>query len=213
MSENRDIIYIKLKQHNVVYDRKVTLNDVGSYESTNEPVLRQIKQISLHSFPEKKKKSQMEFFSVMKVIQLIHEKYPNLQVESIGEKDFIVEYLSQPSPAAWINTLKLVLLCVLIFFGSAFTIMAFNNDVSVTDVFDRFYLQVMGSKKPEISELEIAYSVGIAVGILVFFNHFGKKKFSSDPTPIQVEMNKYKSDMDDTLIANGDQKGHEEDVT
>lgn len=33
------------------------------------------------------------------------------------------------------------------FFGSAFTIMAFNNDVSVGDVFSKLYFQVTGSIK------------------------------------------------------------------
>lgn len=213
MGESRDILYIKLRQHTIVYDRKVTLNDVGSFESTNEAALRQIKQISLHSFPEKKTKSQMEFFSVLKIYELIHEKYPQLLLENVGEKDFVVEYLSRPKPPAWVGAIKLALLCILIFFGSAFTIMAFNNDISVTDVFDRFYYQIMGKAKPDLSELEIAYSVGIAVGIIGFFNHFGKKKFSSDPTPIQVEMTKYKKDMNDTLIENADRKGHEQDVS
>lgn len=209
----QDIIYLKAKQHNMVYDRKVTLADIGTMECADESVLRQVKQITLHNFPRKNQKSQMEFFSVLKVIELIHEKYPNVQVESIGEQDFIVEYLSGlPSPK-WIGYVKLAVLCVIIFFGSAFTIMAFNNDVSVTGVFERFYQQLVGAEKPMISQLEISYSVGIAIGILVFFNHVGKRKFSTDPTPIQVEVTKFKQDMDATLIENAERKGHGEDVS
>lgn len=209
----QEIIYLKAKQHNMVYDRKVTLSDIGKMECANESILRQVKQLTLHNFPVKKQKSQMEFFSVLKVIELIHEKYPNVQVESIGEQDFIVEYLSGlPSPK-WIGYVKLAVLCVIIFFGSAFTIMAFNNDVSITGVFERFYKQLVGVEKPDISQLEIAYSIGIAIGILVFFNHLGKRKFSSDPTPIQVEVTKFKQDMDTTLIENAERKGHGEDVS
>lgn len=33
--------------------------------------------------------------------------------------------------------------------------MAFNNDVSVGEVFNRFYQQVMGKEKPKVSEIEI----------------------------------------------------------
>ena len=43
------------------------------------------------------------------------------------------------------------------FLGAAFTIMAFNNDVSVGEVFDRFYQQVMVKEKPKLSEIEIFY--------------------------------------------------------
>lgn len=213
MTGNQDVIYINAKQHNMVYDRKVTLQDIGSITCANKGMLHQVKQMKLHSFREKKQKSQMEYFSILKVIELIHEYYPNATIESIGEQAFIVEYISGMQPAKWWGYVKIIILCIIIFFGSAFTIMAFNNDVSVTGIFERFYKQIMGQEKPTISELEISYSIGIAVGILVFFNHIGKRKFSSDPTPIQVEIHKFKKDMDDTLIENADRKGHEEDVS
>ncbi len=157
--------------------------------------------------------AQMEFFTMLRVISLIQEKYPQVQVESIGEQDFIVEYQTKTPAPAWMNHCKVAILCIVIFFGSAFTIMAFNNDISVTEIFTRFYEQLMGQEKPAVSELEIAYSIGLAVGILVFFNHFGRRKFSIDPTPIQVEVNKFSSDCEDTLIENADQRGHEEDAS
>ena len=57
-----------------------------------------------------------------------------------------------------------------------------------------------GADKPEISELEIFYAIGLAVGIILFFNHIGKKKLSDDVTPIQVEMDKHNKDTYDTII-------------
>ena len=90
--------------------------------------------------------------------------------------------------------------------------MAFNNDVSVTGVFERFYGQLTGMEKPAVTEIEICYSIGLSVGIMVFFNHFGKKKITMDPTPIQVELRKYEADMADTLIQNASRKGHNQDA-
>ena len=116
------------------------------------------------------------------------------------------------APEQTMETLKIVVLCIVIFLGSAFTIMAFNNDVSVGEVFDRFYKQILGGDKPTVSEIEIFYCLGLAVGILVFFNHIGKKKITSDPTPIQVEMRKYQKDVDTTFIENAGRRGHEHDV-
>ncbi len=45
------------------------------------------------------------------------------------------------------------------------------------------------------------------MGILVFFNHIGKKKITSDPTPIQVEMRKYEQDVDMAFIENAEERG------
>ena len=47
--------------------------------------------------------------------------------------------------------------------------------------------------------IEISYSIGLAVGILIFYNHFSNKKASKDPTPLQVEMIKYDKDIANAL--------------
>lgn len=48
--------------------------------------------------------------------------------------------------------------------------------------------------------LEYCYSIGLGVGIIIFYNHFGPKKLTKDPTPIEVEMRKYERDINQTLI-------------
>ena len=62
------------------------------------------------------------------------------------------------------------------------------------------------------SVLELTYCVGLIVGILVFFNHFGGKKFTVDPTPMEVEMRLYENDIQTTLIENYSRKEQEMDV-
>ena len=210
-----DTLYLKIGKNVVVTDRRVTLGDVAKMECTDQAALRQIRQKKLYSFraeDDKKKKNTLVVFSVLKVIELIHEDYPNLDISNEGEKDFIIEYIPNPEKPKWINALKTVALCVVIFFGAAFTIMAFNNDVSVGDVFSKFYRQVMGKESSGVTELEICYSIGLAIGITLFFNHVGSKKITPDPTPMQVEMRKYEKDIDTTFIENAERKGHSIDV-
>ena len=101
---------------------------------------------------------------------------------------------------------------VLKIFGSAFTIMAFNNDISVTDVFDKLYGQVTGTKADGVNELEVCYCIGLGLGIILFFNHVGRKKITPDPTPIQIEMRKYETDLDTAFINNAERRGHSVDV-
>ena len=143
---------------------------------------------------------------------MIHEDYPNLEVSNEGESDFIIEYVKDLEKPFWMNMVKTVLLCILIFFGASFTIMAFNNDVGVSDVFSKFYYQVTGQESGGVTELEICYCIGLAVGIIVFFNHVGHKKITHDPTPIQIEMRKYENDLDTAFIDNAERRGHSIDV-
>lgn len=202
-------IYIKASGNCVVYDRNITLGDVLKIECTDIGMLRAVKQMDLYRFSHE----HAVVFSILKVIERIHKDYPNVEIQNCGESDFIVEYRKSMLKNQFIEKLKLVLISIIVFFGSAFTIMTFHNDIGIEDVFDRFYTQLTGEEKPMVTELEISYSLGIAAGIIVFFNHFSKKRLSKDPTPLEVEMKKYEKDLIDTKIATSEEKGHSEDVS
>ena len=61
--------------------------------------------------------------------------------------------------------------------------------------------------------LELSYSVGLAVGITVFFNHIGGRRITKDPTPIEVEMRVYEQDVNKSLIETADREGKTIDVS
>lgn len=211
-----EILYLKADLHSLVYDREVRMKDVMKIEGSNPDLVYQVGQMRLYEFTKEndadKGKNPMVVFSILKVIEDIHKENPNVIIQSFGEQDFIIEYAKEPEKKKWMEILKLVLICIITFFGAAFTIMAFNNDVSVQDIFEKFYGQAIGGSKPPVTELEIGYCIGIAIGIIVFFNHIGKKKITPDPTPIQVEMRKYEEDVDSAFIQNASRKGHNQDV-
>ena len=130
-------------------------------------------------------KKQRYVISVLKIIACIHEQYPRLEIQNLGETDIIVTYENQKTPPLLWHILKVILVSAVIFFGSAFSIMAFNNDVGVTKLFGQIYELIMGKKTDGFSVLEVTYSIGLAIGILIFFNHFGKERFTVDPTPMK----------------------------
>ena len=216
MGVKSETLYLKIDQNTIVMDRHVTLGDIAKMECTDASIVRQLKQKKIYTFAEpmskRKQKNQMKVFSILKMIELIHEEYPNVDVSNEGEKDFIIEYIPNLNKPKVINTIKTAALFVIIFFGAAFSIMAFNNDVAVGDVFAKFYYQVMGTPSDGVTEMEICYSIGLAIGITLFFNHVGKKKITPDPTPMQVEMRKCEKDIDTTFIENAERKGHSIDV-
>ena len=205
----QETVYVKAAGNCIVYDRQVTLGDVLKIECTDVAVKRMVKQMDFYSFNHE----HSVVFSILKVIERIHVDYPNVEVVNCGEEDFVVEYMKSTVKSPWMERFKLLIISIIVFFGSAFTIMTFHNDVGIEDVFARFYLQLMGTEKPMVTELEISYSIGLAVGIIVFFNHFSKKKLTKDPTPIEVEMKKYNKDLILTKVAEAETKGHKEDVS
>lgn len=214
MSTDKKILYLKVERNTLAKDRNVKLSDVATLLCSDESVTRQLKQLKIYTFSDDKKapKEQEQVFSVMKLFEMIGKEYPGIQIENIGEVDFVVEYKKNGEPAKWAEYVKAAVLSVVIFFGGAFTIMAFNNDIGVTDVFAKFYQQVIGRQSNGVTELEICYSIGLSIGVLLFFNHFGKKKITHDPTPVQVEMRKYEKDIDDTFIETAERGGKSIDV-
>ncbi len=118
----------------------------------------------------------------------------------MGAADIIVSYEKEKQKSQLLQGIKVLIVTLITFIGSAFSIMTFNNDVDVAKLFAQIYKQTTGVPKRGLTVLELSYSVGIAVGILIFFNHFGKKKFSADPTPMEVEMRTYENEIQTTLI-------------
>jgi len=208
-------LYIKIDRNSCVAQEKVLLSDVAKVACERQDVLRKVKNIVVYNFaiPQKDGKRHTTIsMSILKVIELIHGACPGCLIVNEGEKDFVIEYQKQEQKNSWFDKIKTVFLCIIVFFGSAFSIIAFNNDVSIEEIFYQFYQQVMGRAPTGPAELEVCYCIGLAVGITVFFNHVGPKKITHDPTPLQVEMRKYENDLDMTFIENASRKEHNVDV-
>ena len=84
--------------------------------------------------------------------------------------------------------------------------MTFNNDVDIPSLFEQLYTQVTGQPTTGNTTLEISYSIGIGLGVLFFFNHFGRIKLTDDPTPMQVQMRLYEDDVNTTIIEDNSRK-------
>ena len=90
--------------------------------------------------------------------------------------------------------MKILFVSVILFCGASTTIMCFHSDAQLPLIFQNFYYMFYGENKELPLLLAVPYSIGLGVGILVFFNHFSKFAMSKDPTPIEVEMTTYEKE-------------------
>lgn len=212
MPSSQDTLYIKGERDVEITKTDVTLGDILTFECSNKTVIPKVKTMKILKIPDNGKKEQRFVISILKIIACIHEQYPNLDIQNLGETDIIITYENQKTPGKLFHILKTAFVIVLTFCGAAFSIMAFNNDISVTKLFSQIYEAMTGAKSSGFTILEISYSVGIAVGILMFFNHFGKKRFTVDPTPLEVQMRLYENDIQTTLVEDASRRKEELDV-
>lgn len=204
-------LYLKLNEISEVHDKNVFLKDVAELYSDDSAVLNKCKALKIKTIHQDRGKRYVE--DVLSVIQKITEMDSTIQVNNVGETDFIIDYQREKPPRLWWQWLKTIAVALICFSGAAFAIMTFNNDASVTDVFKEIYRLVLGEEPAQMYVLEISYSIGLAVGILVFFNHFAVWKLSTDPTPLEVEMRLYEDNISKTLIQNDGRKESGIDVT
>ncbi|MHA9738834.1 stage V sporulation protein AA [Robinsoniella peoriensis] len=193
-----DTLYLKIDQNVQVHDDSVFLKDIAQLECSNKAIENKIKTLKLDN-PTGHKPGR-HVMSVMEIITQIHGIYPSLEVNNIGESDFIITYEKPKQPSQAFSWLKTIFVCFLSFFGAGFSIMTFNNDVSITKLFAQLYEQFTGTISDGFTILEISYSIGLGLGIIIFFNHFAGKKLTADPTPMEVQMRTYEDDINKALI-------------
>ncbi len=205
MSTTNVTIYMNAQQNVELQSEDVYVKDIGSLTCSDEHVLARVKTIKLHHF--KKDEPKRQVISMLKVIEEIEKLYPNVSVQSMGEAETLIEYIDVNKHKGFVQWIKLAFVALISFFGTAFTIMAFHNDIGINDVFSKVYEMVMGQPGNGYGILELAYSLGLAIGIIVFFNHIGGRRITKDPTPIEVEMRIYEEDVNKALIATADREG------
>lgn len=190
-------LYIQIDSNIEVTNPHVYLQDIAKLLCTDSKILNKLRVLPIIDFNTIDNKQYI--FSILDLTQKILQKEPSLTVENIGEENFIITYQKQ-KPSAILQRLKVIFVCFGAFFGSAFSIMTFNRDADVGSLFQKIYTQVTGEISSGFTILEISYSIGIGIGVLFFFNHFGKIKFSAEPTPLQVQMNQYENNVNSTII-------------
>ncbi|MBQ6553713.1 MAG: stage V sporulation protein AA [Firmicutes bacterium] len=152
--------------------------------------------------------------SVTDIIAKINAAFPDCDISNVGETDTVIEYDSPSKRESGAKVFfKTALVSVMLAAGSATAIMSFHSDAQMSRVFETYYRIFFGTRSVDPAVIHLPYSIGLAVGIIVFFNHFTGKKLTSDPTPIEVEMSTYESDVTDNIIdtLNAQRKKNEAD--
>ena len=206
---HQEVLYLKLNKDVETNSGVVFLKDMGSLFCKDDTIVNRCNSLKVCTLKESQSR---KVISVMKIIEMITDVYPGIQIENIGETDIIIERIKSEKKGVYRKLPKIIFVSLISFFGTAFTIMAFHNDIQIQELFNNVHVMITGQKSNGHSVLELSYSVGLCVGIIVFFNHIGGKRISSDPTPIEVEMRIYEEDVNQTLIDNAERMNIEVDI-
>ena len=204
------VIYVMAKQNVEIKNDEVLLSDAASIYCEDAVVKAKANAMCIYKFREGQEPRVV--ISMMKIIEMLTTLIPGATIESIGEKAILLEKIPAKKYNSNMIPWKIAFVAAVSFFGTAFTIMAFHNDVGISDVFARMYEIVTGAKSSGCTALEISYSVGLCLGIIIFYNHVGGRRITKDPTPLEVEMKIYEQNVNMTLVETAEREGIEIDV-
>lgn len=198
------VIYIKLSESVLAENRKVTIKDVSKVICENPDIKYEVEKIELMTFSHVKQGQQV--ISSLDIIEEIQKRCKDCQIVNLGVPEVIVYYKTYDPSDRVKQILKFILVCLIAFLGAGFSIVSYNSDVNLVGQLDLLQNLFVGDSEAGSTIAGIAYSVGLLIGIVVFFNHGANKKFTDDPTPLQVQMRQYEQQVNQTIIVDAERK-------
>lgn len=193
-----DTVYISLKRRICLQanQRRISFFDVAEVEA-NETMQPILEKIVVKTVPPSA--GNVVIVTVLDVIQALKKTMPDTKAVVAGETETIVSLQPPGKPASlW----KIVFVWLILFAGAALTIMNFHEDVSMAKVHILLYEKLTGTKVEKPLLLQIPYSIGLGLGMIMFFNRLGQKRLNEEPGPLDLEMFKYDEDINCYLAAN-----------
>ncbi|WP_415815892.1 stage V sporulation protein AA [Mesobacillus thioparans] len=187
-------IYIRMRNRvQVKPEESLLLKDIAQIISSEE-IYQDLSSLEVKKISPK---DHIHIIDVMKVIHFITGIYPDHEVQAVGPAQTIIEVIYKRKG---MSIPFFILVWFLLFFGAALTIMNFHEDVSMQTVHERLYFIMTGKEVAKPLLFQIPYSIGIGVGMILFFNHVFKKRLNEEPSPLEVEMFNYQQSLDQYVI-------------
>lgn len=188
-------VYIRMRNRVLAKpEESIYLMDIAQIIAS-ETVIAELKKLKVHQISTKDKN--IIIIDVMKVIKLISGLIDDVDVQTIGPAQTIIEVIIKKRQMSFPF---FILIWFLLFFGSAMAIMNFHDDVSMRSVQEKLYKIITGVEDSKPWIFQIPYSIGLGLGMILFFNHVFEKRINEEPSPLEVEMFNYQMDLDNYVI-------------
>ena len=191
------ILYLRLRRKISVHTKTIiTLKDVA-HVSINDQHLEELKGIPLYQVS--KKDEEYVVIDSFHIVRFIQEYDPEITVEILGTTETIVQIKTMKKR---VSILFVCFVWLVLFIGAAMTIVNFHYDVSMQEVHQKLHFTFTGTYEKYPLIIQIPYSIGLGVGMVLFLNHWFKKRFNEEPSPLELELFQYKRSVDDYIAHN-----------
>lgn len=173
--------------------KKVLLKDIAII-STTSPFKSEMENTPIYRIS--KKDRNIVVIDSFLLIEHLNKVYENIDIQLIGPTHTIIRVIR---PKKQKKILYVSFVWLLLFIGSAMTIMNFHYDVSMQQVQQKLHYLLTGEKSKYPLWIQIPYSLGLGIGMLLFLNHWFNKKFNEEPSPLEIELFNYQQNIDEYI--------------
>ena len=123
-------IYIKASDCSEVEYPNIIFSDFLTVYCNDKETENDIKNLHFYKFD----KEGRIVVSILKIIEMLQERYPSFQIDNLGEEDFIIEYKVASKNEKLKESLATFFICLVAFFGGGYAIIAYNTDVGAKEL-------------------------------------------------------------------------------
>jgi stage V sporulation protein AA len=187
------IVYLRLKKKLEINQlTELKLKDIAFISSHSKEIVQELEKIKIYRVTKKDK--EIVILDSFLIINHLTRHYPAIEIQLIGPEQTIVQIVNKQKST---NIFIMALVWVILFIGAAMTIINFHYDVSMQEVQQKLHYLLTGEKNEFPLWIQIPYSIGLGIGMVLFFNHWFKKRFNEEPSPLEVEIYNYQKSLDD----------------
>lgn len=185
------IVYLRLKKKIFAHvNDTISLKDIA-YVSTQSSEKDELNNTVIYTV--RKEDEEIVVIDSFIVINYLNTLFGQLEFQLLGPVETIVNVKQQKQKTSFIFV---VLIWLLLFIGTAMTIMNFHYDVSMQEVQQKLHFILTGQNEKYPLWIQIPYSFGLGIGMILYLNHWFKKRFNEEPSPLEVELYNYQLNLD-----------------
>lgn len=187
-------IYLRMKKKVTMREAEtVFLHEIALIDAPSEDKAL-LKDIVIHEI--KKEDGEFLVIEAFVLLSILRKIIQNREIEIVGPHETIIEIkpVERKSPR-----LFMLLVWTILFIGTAMSIMNFHYDVNMPEVHEKLHYMLTGEENKHPLWIQIPYSIGLGVGMILFLNHWFKVRINEEPSPLEIELFKYEKDMNDYI--------------
>lgn len=190
-----ELVYVRMRNRvHVRQEQELFVKDVARIIGPDD-IVKTLEQTKLLKVSRADKN--IIIIDLIHMIQCIRNVDPTIEVQTLGPAQTIIEVIYEKRR---FSILSFLAVWFLLFIGAGITIMNFHVDVSMQEVHQKLFKMITGREDTKPLLIQIPYSFGLGLGMILFFNQFFKKRFNEEPSPLEVEIFNYQQDLDQYVI-------------